>query len=350
MGFTISILVLAFLIFFHELGHFLVAKYLGVHVEKFSIGFGPSVIEKSYRGTLYKLSLIPLGGYVQMRGQNDFNPNERSTQEGSYDTLSPLGRIFILLAGPFANFLLAGIIYFAMALSSYHILLPKIGKVLENSPAMEVLQIGDVILKINQNTITKWEDISQTIKDSAGTLEVIVNRNGEKQLLFLSPKSMSSTSIFGEEIQRRMIGISPSGDFEKVKLGLFEALAVGYERTLNASELIFTGLQKLIQGIVSHKEVGSVIAIVDITAKASEAGILAVLGFMALISVNLGVLNLLPIPALDGGHIVFNLYELIFRRPPNKKVFYYLTIAGWSILLSIMALGVYNDINRLLAS
>ena len=350
MGLTISLLVLAFLIFFHELGHFLAAKYLGVHVEKFSIGFGPSVVEKMYRGTLYKLGLIALGGYVQMRGQNDFDSNARSTEEGSYDALSPLGRIFILLAGPFANFLLAGIIYFAMALSSHHILLPKIGKVLENSPATEVLQIGDVILKINQNVITKWEDISQTIKDSKGTLEVVVSRDGEKQLLFLSPKSMASTSIFGEEIQKKMIGISPSGDFKKVKLGLVEALVVGYDRTLNASELIFTGLQKLIQGIVSPKEVGSVIAIVDITAKASEAGILAVLGFMALISVNLGVLNLLPIPALDGGHIIFNIYELLFRRPPNKQVFYYMTIAGWSILLGVMALGVYNDINRLLAS
>lgn len=343
-----SVLVIAFLIFFHELGHFVVAKKMGVHVQKFSIGFGPTLISKKYKETTYILALIPLGGYVQMLGQNDFDPKQTSYEKGSYSILHPISKIAILLAGPFANFLLAMIIYVFIALVNYQVLSPKIGKVLESSPAYQQgLKVGDEILEINKIDIQKWKDISNIIQHQDESLEVYIKRDNKYHTIYLNPKIMQSKNIFGEDIRKKMIGISPNGDIKKIELNFFEAIQVGVDNTIQSSVLIFQSVVKLISGAIAPKEIGSVIAIVDITAKASEIGFFAVLGFMALISVNLGVLNLLPIPALDGGHIMFNIYELIFKKAPNKQVFASLSIAGWGILLSVMAVGVYNDINRI---
>ncbi len=133
-----------------------------------------------------------------------------------------------------------------------------------------------------------------------------------------------------------------------MRFSVIDGLKFAYHETLYASTLIFKSIQKLITGAVPSKELGGVISIVDITAKASESGILVLMFFTALISVNLGVLNLLPIPALDGGHIAFNLYEIIAKKPPNEDVMYKLTIVGWILLLSLMMLGIYNDINRII--
>ena len=153
--------------------------------------------------------------------------------------------------------------------------------------------------------------------------------------------------MFKEKIKKRMIGISPSGKVITLELSFSQSLAYAYEKTVFASTMIFQGVQKLIQGIVPSSEIGGVITIGKVISDASESSIIALLAITALISVNLGVLNLLPIPALDGGHIMFNLYEMITRRKPSDQVFMFLTIMGWVILGSLMLLGIYNDINRI---
>ena len=230
---------------------------------------------------------------------------------------------------------------------NYQVLSPNIGKVLNNSPALHKLQAHDEIIKINDKVIKKWSDISSVIQNSDGVLELYIKRDNQYKTIYIAPKIMQSQNIFKEKIYKKMIGISPSGKTKKINLNIFEAIGISIDKTIQSSKLIFTSLIKIISGVVAPKEVGSVISMIDITAKASEIGVFAVLSFMALISVNLGVLNLLPIPALDGGHIMFNVYEFIFKRPPHKSVFVYMTILGWIILFGIMALGVYNDINRI---
>ena len=150
-------------------------------------------------------------------------------------------------------------------------------------------------------------------------------------------------------VERRMVGITPNGDMININYGVIGSFEIAMEQTYNASKLIVQSLEKLISGIVGLDQIGGVISIVDTTAKASEYGFIALLMFSALLSVNLGVLNLLPIPALDGGHIMFNLYELITRHTPSEKAFINITIVGWVMLGSLMLLGIYNDINRLIA-
>ena len=153
--------------------------------------------------------------------------------------------------------------------------------------------------------------------------------------------------MFNEKIKKRMIGISPSGKVVTLELSILESLVYAYEKTIFASTMIFQGVQKLISGVIPSSEVGGVISIGKVISDASESSIIALFAITALISVNLGVLNLLPIPALDGGHIMFNLYEMIARKKPSDQVFLFLTIMGWVILGSLMLLGIYNDINRI---
>jgi len=350
MGILVAILVLSVLIFFHELGHFSAARFFGVQVDVFSIGFGKKLYSRVIGKTEWSISLIPLGGYVKMKGQDDSDPTKKSYDSDSYNSKRPWQRIIILLAGPFANFLLAFILYFAIANLGVPKLLASVGVVSEGNPAISagVLK-GDKILKIDNTDIIYWEDIGEAINSSQrDTIALVVDRNSTIISLNLTPKIIDDTNIFGEKITRKIIGISPSYEKTTLYLGLFDGLVYAYDETLKASWLIVESVQKLITGVVSSDKLGGIITIVDVTSQASSAGILSLFFFTALISVNLGVLNLLPIPALDGGHIIFNIYEMITGREPNERAMWYMTVVGWGLLLALMMLGLYNDINRLI--
>lgn len=348
MGTLTSILVLSFLIFFHELGHFLAARFFGVKVEVFSIGFGKKVLSKVVGNTEYCLSLIPLGGYVQMKGQDDRDPTKISYDSDSYTVKKPWQRIIILFAGPFANFLLAFLLFIAIGIMGVTKFAPIVGQISENSPALQAgIQPNDHIVMINDTLINAWEDISALIQKSEGTLSVKVERSGLVTTLTLTPKISEYKNMFGETKHKKMIGIAPSGKTINVVYGANELLNFAWDQTHKSTTMIVTSLQKLIEGVVSPKELGGIISIVQVTSEASAAGLVALFGLTALISVNLGVLNLLPIPALDGGHIMFNLYEMITKKAPSEKVLTALTMAGWALLLSLMALSLFNDIYRL---
>ena len=350
MSFFISLLVLSALIFFHELGHYYLARLNGVKVEVFSIGFGKTLYSFFAFGTQWRISMIPLGGYVKMKGQDDMDPSKIDYSKDSYNTKTPLARISILLAGPAANFILAFFLFLFIALGSPKVLLPYIGDVVKDSPAQKAgLLTGDKVIKINDLEIKTWEEMAKKIQLKANeTLDFTIDRDGILQHLSITPSMRESVNEFNETIQKPMIGIAPLGETIDLELSFSESIAYAYNKTIWASGLIFGGLQRLISGAVPAKELGGIISIVKITSDASENGWMAVLFFAALISVNLGVLNLLPIPALDGGHIMFNLYELITKKAPSEKILINMTIAGWVILLSLMTLGIYNDINRLM--
>ena len=351
MGFLWALLALSIMIFIHELGHFLAARFFGVYVERFSIGFGPVIAKKHCCSTEWAISALPLGGYVKMKGQDDTDPTQKSSDPDSYNAKPPWQRIIILFAGPFANFFLAFILYFVVALIGFNELAPKVGKVLPNSPAFTAgLQKGDTIVAIEGMPIKTWEDLSKIISQNTKPLHFTIKRDGKTITLIITPKITKTKNVFGEEVQRAMIGIAPAPEFIKVHYSFTQAIKAAFDKTVEASKFIVLGIEKMIEGVVSPKEIGGVITIMDISAKASQAGLVAFLSFCALISVNLGILNLLPIPALDGGHIMFNLYELITQRAPSEEVLVRLTYAGWIFLIGLMGLGLYNDINRLLGA
>ncbi len=349
MSYIVSLLVLSALIFFHELGHYMAARLMGVYVEVFSIGFGKRLFTFRAFNTQWSISAIPLGGYVKMKGQDDTDPSKKSYDADSYNSKTPLQRIFILVAGPLANFVLAFFLYFAIAMGNPSALAPVIGEVVKESPAQKAgLQKDDEILAINGEKIEKWSDLVKHIADAKGAIALQINRNGELKLITLVPELRDAKNEFGEDVKRKMIGISAAGVMKEQQLSFSEKFSYAYNQTVYASTLIFTGVKKLIFGEVPASEMGGVISIVKLTSDATAVGWMSVLFFTALISVNLGVLNLLPIPALDGGHIMFNLYELITRREPSEQIIVNLTIAGWVILFGLMGLGLYNDINRLM--
>ncbi len=351
MSWLISFLVLSVLIFFHELGHYLAARAVGVYVEVFSIGFGPKLTSFRAFGNEWRFSAIFLGGYVKMKGQDDTDPTKKNYDQDSYNAKTPLQRIFILVAGPLANFVIAYFFFFAIALGGPLALEPVIGEVVKDSPAQKAgIQKNDKVLEINSHKVSTWTEMADVVAHSHGALELKIQRGDYIEFKTITPEIKEATNEFHEKIKRRMIGISSAGKLKHLDLSFSASLVYAWQKTIWASTMIFKGVQKLIMGDVPAKDLGGVISIVKITSDAAQAGWMSVFFFAALISVNLGVLNLLPIPALDGGHIMFNLYELITSKEPSQEILYRLTLVGWVILLGLMGLGIYNDINRLLGS
>ncbi len=354
MGILTALLVLSALIIFHEWGHFLAARYFGVKVEEFGLGIPILVTKplakKQWGETTYSFYPMLLGGFVKMKGQDDFDLSKKSDDPDSYMSKKPWQKIVILLAGPFANILLAFLLYIAIAYLGAEKLAPVIGGVSENSPAqMAGIAPKDRLLSINGEKITTWDDLSDLIKSSEGALYVQVEREQKLLNFSIMPKISEAKTIFGETIQKRLIGIAPAGAFVTLEFNsIGEVLTYAYHETIWATTIIVQSLQKLIEGIIPMDQMGGVVSIVDITSQASAIGLATLFALAALISVNLGVLNLLPIPALDGGHIMFNLYEMITKRAPSEKIFYNMTVVGWVLLLSLMAFTTYNDIIRLM--
>ena len=367
MSLLLALLVLSFLVFFHELGHFLAARFFGVRVEVFSIGFGKKLLTKQIGQTQYALSLIPLGGYVKLKGQSDIDPLESSADCDSYSSKPPYAKIVILFAGSFFNLLLAFLIFLSMAKIGIQVLLPIVGDVKRDMPAYEggILR-GDRILSINGEKIFSWHGVQQAInKQSQASLsqpdtpppaigfEILryeSSSNSERVLnLSIKPTIMQDFNEFKEPIFRFVVGIAPGNAVAVVRYGVLDALGYAWDKTLDSGKLILRSLQKLLEGVVPIKEVGGPVMIVDTIAKASEENLITLLFWVALISVNLGILNLMPIPALDGGQILFTLYEWVARRPVGERARYYLTLGGWVIILSLMLLGLSNDLTRLFA-
>jgi regulator of sigma E protease len=340
-----AILVLSFLIFFHELGHFLMAKLVGVKVEVFSIGFGKKLFCKKIKDTDWCISAIPLGGYVQMKGQDDTNPYLKNFDPDSYNTKTPWQRILILLGGPGFNFLLAFLIYLFVGMYGVTKFAPIVGETIKNTPAYELLKKGDNILEINNHKVKVWDDIPKLVK-KYNTLHLKVQRGNKIIFITLKPKIEFTKNIFNEEVKRKIIGITPY-KLITVRYSFAQALKYATDELIKASTLIIKGVEKLITGAIGIDNLSGPIGIVDMTNKVSHYGIVPLLMFMALLSVNLGVLNLLPIPALDGGHIIFNLYEAFFKKELSEEIMVKLTIGGWVILGSLMLIGIYNDIHRL---
>ncbi len=351
----IALTALSVLVFFHEMGHYLAARFFGVTVERFSIGFGTILSRKHCCGTEWAFSAIPLGGYVKMKGQDDSDPLIRSDESDSYNAQAPWKRIIILLAGPMANLVTAFFLYLhiafygAPASVAIDYLPPVVGSVSVDSPAQKAgILPGDRIVTVGTHPVRYWYQIGRQIQAAPDPIRLTIERNGSRRIVFLPTKTVEETNQYLEKIHRRIIGIGPKADTNTtITFSPSGMLFYAWNETKKAATLIGTGIKKMSTGEVSTRQVGGAITIFDVIMKFAAHGFAYLLFISALISVNLGILNLLPIPALDGGHIMFNLYEIITRRPPSENALYYLTLFGWALLLGLMFLGLYNDVERL---
>jgi len=343
--------VLGVLIFVHELGHFLMARKLGVTVLRFSLGFGPVLFKVKRGDTEYCLSLIPLGGYVKMLGEEPEEAVDPQDVPGSFSHQPVWKRFWIVAAGPLSNFLLAIVIFSGLyALAGMPEMTTEIGTVGADSPAAAAgLQPGDKVISINGRVLANWDDLSETIQ-RLGTkpLELEVERDRGRFPLMVEPEVRQVKNLFGETIDRPVIGITAAGKFEIRSVNPASAVYYSLVQTWNLSKLFFLTVVKLIQRVLPMETLGGPIMIAQMAGQQAQEGLLNFLNFMALISVNLGILNLLPVPVLDGGHLFFFLLEAILGRPIAVNKLAAAQKVGMVLLIMLMVFVFYNDIMRLL--
>jgi regulator of sigma E protease len=351
MGTTLLsfVVVLGVLIFFHEFGHFLIARLFGVGVEKFSLGFGPRLIGKKIGRTDYRISAIPLGGYVKMVGEEPDAEVEPEDIPFSFTHKPVAKRMCIVAAGPLFNILLAVIIFFVIFLvSGTMILKPSVGTVREGSPALAAgIEAGDLITSIDSVPVSSWDDMTRIIGDSKGkTLKITVLRSDSEKVFHITPQLVPAKNIFGEDIERFIIGISASGDAFTKDLNPFQALSESLVQTYKITELMVIIIGKLVTGDISTDTIGGPIMIAKMAGDQARSGIENLIFFIALISVNLAIINLLPIPILDGGHLLFFSIEAVKGNPVSLKVREVAQQIGLFIILLLVVLVFYNDIFR----
>ncbi len=347
--FIVAVLMLAFLIFVHELGHFIIARICGVKVEVFSIGFGKKLCFFKLFGTQFALSLIPLGGYVKLKGMDKEENKTNETADDSYAQKSPFQKLWILFGGAFFNFLFAILVYFFLALSGEKVLLPIIGDLEKNVLEAGLLK-GDKILSINHEKIASFREIRSVVARARGELVLEIERNHQILEKRLTPKIVaviSESNDPNEMIRYKIIGIKP--DMQKmgvVSYSLIQAFKQALSRFKEGVVLIVDSLRRLIMGSASVKELSGVIGIVGALSHANSLSMLLLFG--AFLSINLGILNLLPIPALDGAQMLGVVFKNIFKITLPAFMQNALWLAGVGFLVFIMFLGLFNDLTRLL--
>lgn len=343
------IVVLGVLIFFHELGHFLVAKFFGVGVTKFSLGFGPKLLSKKVGVTEYCVSIVPLGGYVKMMGEEEGSQINSDDLHLSFTHKHIFKRILIVAAGPIFNLFLAIIIFFGIFQVSGSVILESvIGDVEKDSPAYTSdIRANDRITAINSISIESWEEMAKIISDSDGkNIAVSVLRGESIITVDVKPKLIIDKNIFGESVKRYVIGIKSAGSVISKSLNPIQAFAESITQTYVITKLTLISIVKMVQGIVSTKTLGGPIMIAQLAGEQARQGTVSLLFFIAILSINLAVLNFLPIPVLDGGHLLFFFIEAITGHPVNEKTREFAQKGGICVLVTLMVFVFYNDIMR----
>ncbi len=345
------LLVLGILIFFHELGHFMVAKLFDVKVLRFSLGLGPKLVAKQIGETEYAISVIPFGGYVKMLGEDIDEPIPPSEEERAFNNQSVPKRIAIVVAGPLFNLLLALMIFIIFyAIAGERVVAPEVGSVKEASPASRAgIMPGDVILSIADVPVRRWSDIKEIVhKRGCVEMPVLLARGEDILKVYVTPERGVVKNIFGEDVNTLIIGIVASGNTKLLRLSFIEAIREGFKKSWEIIRLTCITVVKLLKRVVPIKALGGPILIGQITGKIAQENWIYLVPFTAVISINLGILNLLPVPILDGGLILLLLIELIIGRPLDQKIQEIAHKTGLILLIGLMALVMYNDIIRIL--
>ncbi len=344
------IIVIGVLVFIHELGHFLAARFCRVGVDVFSLGFGPKILTRKWGETLYCISAIPLGGYVKMVGEepgSELTPEER---ERSFSHKALWQKSLIVAAGPVFNFALAIFIFFILYFTSgIYLAEPVVGKVVEDSPAQAAgIEGGDIIRKINGQSISSFEDISRIVGSSNGDkIQLTVEREGQMGEFVIIPRPQPDKNIFGETVNRYIIGIMGNGQVFHSPLGLGQAMVRSVTDTYGLIKVTILSVAKMINGSLSADNLGGPIMIAQMAGEQAKAGMANFVWFIALLSVNLGIINLFPIPVLDGGHLLFFGIEAVTGKPVNDKMREKLIQFGAVLLVALMVFVFYNDIVRM---
>jgi len=347
-----TVIVLGVLIFVHELGHFWVAKRSKVGVVTFSLGFGPKLFGKQVGETHYQVSLIPLGGYVKMIGEE---PGEKIPPEllaKSFSDQPVAKRLGIVFAGPFFSFLFALIAFALIFMVGMPTMLPEVGEVKPDYPAHQAgLRKGDRILEVNGTPVKRWENLAKIIHDSHGRpLSLKVEREKKTFQVSVTPQISTQKDIFGDEVRVGLIGISPSGSFFVERFDPFTATYRALLQCWRFTELTAISIVKIFEGKVSAKTIGGPILIAQLAGQQAKAGTLSLIFFMAVISINLVILNVLPIPILDGWYILIFLVEGITGKPVSLKLRERAQQVGIFIIILIMLLVFYNDLSRIVGA
>ena len=356
------VVVLGILVFVHELGHFAVARMCGVKVDVFSIGFGKELWGRRDRqGTYWKIAAVPLGGYCQFLGDDDASSagdgkaSELSEEEKkfTFQYQSPAKKLVIALAGPMSNYLFAILIFAGIFFFLGKINFPPVvGEVFENSAAAKAgIVANDRILTINGNKIDSFDDIRKEVDLTVGN-EVVVEllRDGREIRLQFPLTEMEVPEANGEMTKRPMLGVKSVNviELDHEKLSLPQSLKEAFLEAWNVTEATLRGVGQMVTGKRSGEEIGGIIRIAEMSGDISKQnGILDLVVFMALLSINLGLINLFPIPVLDGGHIVIYLAEIAVGKEINTQIKDALFKVGFSLIIALMIFATWNDFVRL---
>lgn len=344
-----TLVILGVLIFVHELGHFLACRATGVGVEKFSIGFGPELISWKGRNTRYSISLIPFGGFVKPQGETEeeLKEKKRAPQPGDFLAASVWKRMLIVTAGVGMNYVLAYVLFVWVMVAGRPIVTATIGKMMDGYPAATSgLRVGDRVVELNGKAIKDWQDLTWKIMENKNPeLEFKISRAGKYEIVRIQPKFETGRDLFGSQKKVSRIGILP--DPEKVeiqKLGFRRAIVEAGNTVIELTRLTYEAVCRLITGQLSFKNISGPIGIVSMTSSVVKMGMTALVQFVALLSVSLAVMNLLPIPALDGGYLFFLLLEGVARIRISIAMQERITSWGLYFLIGLMLIFSYNDL------
>jgi regulator of sigma E protease len=351
------LIVLGIMVFIHELGHFLIAKYFNVKVQKFALGFGPKIAGRQIGETEYSVRYIPLGGFVKMLGENDEDDeSEKISQEDekrAFNKQPVVKRIAIVAAGPIFNLILALFLFSgSYMISGDEVRTTEVGQVTENLPAFKAgIKQGDIITSVDGEPIKSWDDLKSMVQYKVGKpMTMTVKRQGEVINVTIISEETKTENEFGETIKAAQIGIVSAGKYEQVRYNPLQAIDQGFKATWKWIKLTCLVVVKLFEGVVSVKTLGGPLMMGQLTGELVQHNIGYLIPFVAIISINLGILNLFPIPILDGGLIFFLIVELIMGRPLSVKKREMAQKIGFSLLIALMVLVFYNDILRMFHS
>lgn len=334
-----AIFIFSVIIFVHELGHFLTARIFGVTVHEFAVGMGPALWKKQGKETLYSVRAIPMGGFCQLEGEDD-----DSEAEGSFREKKPIPRMIILAAGAAMNLLLGFVVVLCLtataAVSGGGLVTTRVESVMPESPVAEFLQPGDKIVAINGSPVHIRRDLSFALSQNGGKeASLTVRRGGETLTHTFTP--METTYEDGS--QGYLVGFHVA----VAKPTVFGVIHEAFFQTIWMVKLVFVSLGMLLSGEVGVSDISGPVGVVGAITQVARTGWLELLYFAAFLAVNIGVMNLLPLPALDGGRILFVVLELIFRKPVPAEKEGWVHFAGFALLILLMVYATYNDILRL---
>lgn len=333
-----TVFVFGLLIFVHELGHFLSAKSVGMRVDEFALGFGPQLFQRKKGETVYSLRIVPLGGFNKIAGMD---PDEEQDDQ-SFNAKPIWARMFVIVAGSAMNFILPILLFIFIFLTA-GIDQPSnqaiVGSVFPNKPAANAgIMPGDRIISINHNKIDTWRDFVNDVQGNAGNqLVVQYERNGTAQEASVVPE-------YDEKGNRGIVGVMPKID--TYHPGFFEAIGLSLKYTYTISVSMVVGIAQMITGQIAA-DVAGPIGVAQMAGEVAQQGLVRLLQFAAFLSINLGLINLLPVPVLDGGHVVTLAVEAVRGKPMSKEKLQFIQMIGFILLMLLMVFATFKDIARI---